>query len=447
MQTTPPLSSQSLEFKMPRTEALELADGTPVYLIPNADAELISFTVYLRSGAAHDSTVGATAFAAELLTRGTQQKKVEELDEAIESRGCSIRASGGQTSMHISAFGLAEHLDFMIDVVSECLSQPRFDSDELETVRGRWMSEMSINMRDPDWLAGQASNMVCYPNHPYRNSRQGMISQMAAITREQMVEAYNRLLQSERAVVIAGPVDVATVSKRFSLLTTGLPKPSFDSYLPQAHALERSAVIAPNPEAVQSAFRIALPAVGYNHPDFSALQLVTNVLGGYTLARLFSILREQKGYTYGAYSVPSIRRHAQTIDVVTSVGNEYTADTVVTLHGEIQRLANEAIADEELEFARQQILGSFARSNETPQQTASLVWNLVQYGLPADYYERHVRKLQMFRPEELRLVQQRYFDVNRWSVGCSGKEDLLRAALADYVSDIDTWSPTTDVNP
>lgn len=440
MQTTPPLSTQPLEFNMPPVEALHLADGTPVYIIPNAHEDLVTLTICMQSGAAHDQHVGATAFAAALLTRGTKNKSVEELDEAIEYRGCSIKAHGERTVVRLSALGLVEHLEFLVDTIGECLSEPRFDPDELETLRGQWISELSINLHDPDWLAGQASNRVCYDNHPYALSRTGSAAEMSAMTLDLIVQAYHRIIESERVIIVAGPV-TSSVTSLLSKLTSRLPKPSFNAHLPQAHARERQAVIAPNPEAVQSAFRIGLPAVGYDHPDFSAMQLVTNVLGGYTLARLFSVLREQKGYTYGAYAVPSIRKHARNIDVVTSVGNEYTEDTVLTIKTEIERIATELIPEDELEFARQQILGAFARSNETPQQTAALVWNMVQFDLPMDYYERHVVKLQSYRPEELRLIQQRYFDVQRWAIGCSGVESVLRQALNDTVTDIETWSP------
>jgi predicted Zn-dependent peptidase len=262
---------------------------------------------------------------------------------------------------------------------------------------------------------------------------------MQGMTRDKVVAAHQRLVRSDRVVIIAGPVQVEDMPAKLKPLASGLPAPSFNNWLPQAHARERAAVVGANAEAVQTAFRISLPCVAYDHPDFSAVQLVTNLLGGFSLARLFSILREEKGYTYGAYAQPSVRPHAQTIDLVTSVGNEHTADTVRILAEQVQRMGSELIPADELEDARQQLLGSFARTNETPQQTASLVWQTIQHGLPLDYFERHVSRLQSYRPEELLSVQQRYFDVNRWAVGCSGLPEVLQPALEPYVDSIEIW--------
>lgn len=430
---------------MPRVETVVLPDGTPVYIVPKANEDLITVQVHLRSGAAHDVYAGATNFMAELLTRGTTSLSPEEFDDKVESLGCSIRASGGRTSVTLTGVGLREHLHALVGFMADCLHNPSFPEHELETLRGRQLSELSINERDPDWLAGQASNRVCYNGHPYAWPITGTREQMMAIGRDNIIHAYERVIRSHRYIVVAGDVHVEQGVDLFAQLTSGLPSASFDATLPMATMRTGHAVVAVNNEAVQSALRISLPSVDYHNADCSAIQLISTVLGGYTLARLFSVLREQKGYTYGAYCTPSIRHHSQTIDIFTSVGNEHTADTIKTIAEELRAIATERIPDEELEYARQQILGSFARSNETPQQTASLVSTIVSFGLPMDYYEQHVARLQSYQPDDLIPVQQRYFSPDNWVVGCSGIPDVLRSALAEYTAAVEIWDPASPV--
>ena len=194
-------------------------------------------------------------------------------------------------------------------------------------------------------------------------------------------------------------------------------------------------------DAVQSAFRITLPSIGYAHEQYPAVQIVTNVLGGYTLAWLITILREEKGYTYGAYAFPTVRPLSATATIVTSVGNEFTADTMSTIAHEVKRISTEQIAAEEFENARQQILGSFARNCETPQQTASLVYTIVQHRLPFDYFDMHIDKLQQLTPNSVSDVQRAYFSSDSWVVGISGVRSVIEPAIADHVAFSETWTP------
>ncbi len=429
---------------MPRVSDHVFNNGTRLVVVPRSDQDLVTVTMHLMSGSAHDVNTGATSFAAELLTRGTERLTAEEFDELVEYHGCTIRSAAQKTSVTLQGLGLVEQLGHVISLMAECVTTPRFDARELEVVRGRWMSELEINQRDPDWLASQASNKVCYANHPYARRNRGSAADMANITTDKIRAAHERLLASQRTIIIAGPVELPAVLPMLEPFIHALPQASFDAGLPQAHMRERTAVVAKNPGAVQSAFRISLPCVPYSHPDFSGLQLVANVLGGYTLARLFMVLREQKGYTYGAYAVPVVRQHAQTVDVVTSVGNTYTADTLATIADEVRRIASQLIPAEELDDARQQLLGSFARTNETPQQTASLIWQTIHHNLPLDYHERHVQRLQMFQPEDLLLIQQRYFDADRWAIGCSGVPDVLLPVVEQYADAVEHWDPLAD---
>lgn len=444
MQTTPPLSTTPLSFHLPPVQEHRLSDGTPVYVIPRENQDVATLWVRFGSGNAHDTCAGATPFAVQLLTRGTAQRTPEEWDDAVESLGCRVTSGSTATTTTVTGMGLAEHLPTVISLMAECIRTPRFDDTEFETLRGQWISTLTINLHDPDWLASEASSRVCFPDHPYYQIVLGNAEYIRGISISQIREAYTRIIRSSRSIYIAGPVGITEMLPQLEQIVAGLPVPDFENALPQAHQKSGVALIAINAEATQSVLRISLPSIGYNHPDYAALQLVCNVLGGYSLARLFTILREEKGYTYGAYAFPRVLPHSATIEIVTSVGNEYTADTVGTLATELRRLSTELIDAEELENAKQQLLGAFARDNETPQQTTGLVMTMVNNGLPMDHYTRHVAKLQMLRPEHLLPVQQRYFDVARWTFGCSGKPEVLRPALEHYVASVEEWDPQSE---
>lgn len=439
MQKTPPLSTAPLEFHLPDVERLKLADGTPVMVIHREDQDLATVSIYLRSGAAHDTDIGAMAFAAELLVHGTDRLTSEQFTETVESLGATIRCNGDRSTTLLSGLCMSDTLSKMIGLMGEALLTPSFDENEISLTRERWVSELLMDRSDPDWLAAQAASRVWYSGHPYEHPRRGSLSDMKEMSREKIINAHKTLLSSSRTIIVAGPINGSEVVDLLNSALSAMPEVVGRPNIARALLKQRAACIATNKDAVQTAFRIGLPCPKYDHPDYAATQLITAVLGGYTLARLFTILREEKGYTYGAYAVSGIREHASFTEIVTSVGNEFTADTIATIHSELNRMATTRIDDEELEHARQHVLGSFARSNETPQQTAALVWTTVLHGLPENYFPLLIERLQEFRPEDLTLAQERYYNPDKWSVGASGVPSLIQEAIGDMADSVEVW--------
>ncbi len=439
MQKSPPLSTAPFRFNLPDVETAALADGTPLYVIDRADEDLVTIGFYVRSGSAHDAIPGATAFAAELMMQGTETKSADVFTEAVEGMGCTVRANADRSSVLVSGLGMADSVEYLIDLMGEAICEPSFEQRELDALRERWINELIMNQHDPDWLAAQAANRVCYSGHPYSQPGRGTVRQMKNLTRDDVIDAHARLMRSERCVIVAGPIDASKIEPILSNALSRLSSPSFNNVLPKAIISEHEACLALNAGAVQTALRIAIPCPPYNHPDFPAVQLVTTILGGYTMARLFTILREEKGYTYGAYSFNGMREHSQMTEIITSVGNEFTEDTFKIISEEVQRLATERIDDEELENARQHLLGMFARTNETPQQTASLWWTMLQHKLPEDHFPHLIERIQEFRPEDLVAAQGRYFNTDRWAIGASGLEDVVSPVLSKHASKVEVW--------
>lgn len=420
----------------------QLQDGTPVYVVPAANKDIVTITIAMRTGSVHDSIPGQTSIAAQMLNRGTSTLDAAAFAEEIERRGCSLRSAADNDACTIHASGLAEWFDDLVGFAADALLHPKFDSDELDKLRQRTIADMMVELVDVEWLASRACASRTFYQHPYAHPKNGTPSSLKMLTREHLAAAHERMCKAERYIIVAGPVHADHVLAKLDAAFQGMPKQQEDTPIDRAESSQGWGVMAPKDDAVQSAFRITLPSISYQHAMYPAVQLVTNVLGGYTLARLFTILREEKGYTYGAYAFPTIRPLSATATIVTSVGNEFTADTLATIAEQVRRISHEQIGDEEFENARQQILGSFARNCETPQQTASLVYTIVQHRLPFDYFDRHIERLQDLQPNTVSEVQSEFFSTDSWIVGVSGVPSVIEPALSGYVQSVETWTPT-----
>ncbi|MBM4178986.1 MAG: insulinase family protein [Ignavibacteria bacterium] len=441
MQTAPPLSHKPLHFLLPEVISATLGDGTPLYIVPAANKDIVTISIALRTGSVHDEVPGVTSIAAQMLNRGTTSMEASVFAEEIERRGCSLRTAADSDATTLHASGLAEWFDDLVGFAADALLHPRFDERELDTLRQRTIADMMVELVDVEWLAGRACASRTFYDHPYALPKNGTPTTLRELNRDLLIRAHERMLMAERYIIVAGPVDPDSVVKKLSAALSDLPAQQKTATLPVATSSFEWGVMAPKEDAVQSALRISLPSIGYNHADYATMQLVANVLGGYTLARLFTILREEKGYTYGAYAFPAVRPLSATTAIITSVGNEFTKDTLDTIAEQVERIKTERIGDEEFENARQQILGSFARNCETPQQAASLVYTIVQYHLPFDYFDRHIERLQQITPDSALSMQKQYYSASNWIVGISGVSSVIEQALAPHVQHMQTWHP------
>jgi zinc protease len=395
----------------------------------------------MRTGSIHDEVPGVTSITAQMLNRGAAALDAAAFAEEVERRGCSLRAAADSDACTIHASGLAEWFDDLVGFAASALLQPRFDEAELDKLRQKTIADMLVELVDVEWLAGRACASRTFYNHPYAQPKNGTPATLKLMTRADLERAHKRMCTADRYIIVAGPVDPEAVVQKLSAALVDLPERLASITGVTAVRTSGWGIMAPKDDAVQSAFRITMPGIGYSSLDYPALQVVSNVLGGYTLARLFTVLREEKGYTYGAYAFPTVRPLSATTTIVTSVGNEFTADTLATIADEVQKISAKRIDDEEFENARQQILGSFARSCETPQQTASLVYTLVQYQLPFDYFDKHIETIQNLTPDSVAHVQQQYFTTKDWIVGVSGVGSVIESALKPYATSMETWTP------
>lgn len=425
---------------MPRIDRGELSNGTPVYVVPSSNKDILTITLALGHGSTRDIVPGDTSMAMQMLTLGTTDLDAAAFAEEVESRGCWLRASTSHDSSSLQVTGLGEWFDDAVRLLADCLREPRFDADELEKLRTRTLADIMIDRKDVDWLAARAAGQGAYGDHPYARAKDGTPHSLPGITTEHLRSVHASVLRARRSIIIAGPITLERALPVLEELFGPLPTSESTDQPAMLNMGANVAVIADNDEAVQTAFRIVLPSVPMHHPDYPAVQLITTVFGGYSLARLFTILREEKGYTYGAYASPHSRQLDSSIIISTSVGNEFTADTMATIASEVQRMGSELIPDEELENARQYILGSFARSCETPQQTAYLLYTLLQFNLPFDHYEHYIRRVQELTATELLEVQRRIYDRTRWVVGAAGVASEITSAISSFTEQVRPWN-------
>jgi predicted Zn-dependent peptidase len=186
------------------------------------------------------------------------------------------------------------------------------------------------------------------------------------------------------------------------------------------------------PGSVQTVLTLGTLGIERTSADYFAVLLADKVLGGGPSGRLFLNLREDKGYTYGAYSGFSGSKYRGTWTSSSEVRTDVTDGAMTEFKKELDRLRTQPVPAEELENAKRSIIGSFALSLEQPQALLQNIVTQMIYNLPADYWDTYPQKVAAITAEDVQRVAQKYIDMDRLQVVAVGDAAKTKDVLTKY---------------
>ena len=195
---------------------------------------------------------------------------------------------------------------------------------------------------------------------------------------------------------------------------------------------DKKIITIDKPDLSQATLKLGMPSIKRQSPDFPYAHLVNVIYGGYFLSRLNSLLRETLGYTYGIYSFIQSRKHASTLIIGANVNKGHTADSINKIIEEMEKISNTEVKPDELDMARQYILGSFVRSIETPRQISTLLYTLEINKLSDDYYNRFFSMIASATPESLTTARKKYFRPEGLVVSAIGNAETLKPQFEQF---------------
>ena len=389
--TEPPPAAPLSPIRFPPFREARLANRMELVLVENHELPVVSVSLTMPVGAVNDprGMEGLAGAVAELLTKGTETRTAEEIAATIEGVGGSLTAGASDDFFTITSTVLTDHVELAFELMADVLLRATFPENELELARRRTLSALRLEKSDPGALANRAFAQALYGNHPY--SRQPSETSVQAITRDTVVQwAQRHLLPAGALLVIAGDLDLAAARRladRHFGAWRGVPPEREYGAAPTAGPTE--IILVHRPGSEQANIVMGNLALRPGEPTYYAATVTNKFLGGGTDARLFQILREQKGWTYGSYSSVVRRRDLGYFRATAEVRTEVTDSALGELLAQLRRVRGEPAPAAELEAAKSYLTGSFPRQIETPQQIASQVSVQKRLDLGADYLTRY----------------------------------------------------------
>lgn len=424
-------------FALPSIEKTKLSNGLSVWIVQQKELPIVSMNMVFKSGGTLDPAdrSGVSSFTANMLNQGTKTRSANEISNQLQSIGASVNAGSGWDSTNVSMQSLTKTLNQALDIYSDVILNPSFPNTEFETNRRRALVGLLQRKSNPTAVSGVVYNKVLYGDQPYGRQLSGDEKSVKALTRDDLAAFYSANYRPNGAtLVVVGDVDSKTLKAKL--------EKAFGSWasgnVPEMHVGKAEMMAKPGiyfvdkPGAAQSSVSIGQVGIERSNPDFYAVQVMNAILGGGGSARLFMNLREDKGYTYGAYSRFTYRLGAGPFEASAEIQTGSTKESVVEFMKELNGIRGSIpVSQEELETNKQSLIRRFPAGFETDGAISNQLSNLVVYGLPDTYFNEYIAKVNAVTIADVNRVANKYLDPSKMAIVIVGDRKTVEPGLKE----------------
>ena len=270
------------------------------------------------------------------------------------------------------------------------------------------------------------------------------LESLEATTRESIVEFHrSRFVPNNAVLVVAGDIDPDALIQRAEGLFadwSGAELPR-DSFPEPPKRTSRAAYLVDRPGSAQSNIVIANGGgITRTSPDYFPMLLMHTVLGANASSRLFMNLREEKGYTYGAYSSLDARRDGGSFRVSAEVRTPVTEDSLKEFFFELGRIRNEPVSEKEIEDAKSYLTGVFPIRLETQEGLIEQIVQIKMLGLPNNYLETYRQKIQDVQIDEVQRVANKYIRPDEAAIVIVGDGAEITEQVKPFADAVETYN-------
>ncbi len=412
-----PLPGPDPEVTIPAPWSGTLSNGMKITGITQRELPLVQFSLVIDGGHMLDNAekAGVANLVATMMNEGTRNKTPEELEDAMGLLGSTIRVTSDNESIKIEGTSLTRNFEKTLDLVEEILLQPRWDEEQFGLSKSRIINSLKRNAASPDYLASSTLNKLIFGDNILAVDPTGTESSVSAISIEDLKAYYNKFISpSISRFLIAGDIDqsktqhaLAGLSKQWTSREVIIP----EIKIPGPPEISRIYFVDV-PGAKQSVIAIGTPSLARNDPDFFGATVANYKLGGSFNGILNLILREEKGFTYGARSNFSGAKNYGTFVATSRVRTNSTLESVTIFKTEMEKYRENTTQDY-VDFTKSSLLKGYALRFETLGNLLGMLNTMTSYNLPGDYVKQEVSFIKGLSIEKEQQFAGKYIDPAR----------------------------------
>jgi zinc protease len=411
--TVEPPAGNAPEVKVPESWKATLANGIEVYGIENKEAPLVEFRLVVNGGILQDKIElpGVAGMVASVLPQGTKNKTPEELEEEIELLGSSITVSAAREEMNVNVSSLSRNFGKTADLLREIILEPRWDSTEFAIAQSRTKNIIIQSEAQPQSVASLMFIKTVYgKDNIFGFNTRGTRESIVKITLDDLKDYYSKNFSpSVSRILIAGNISKEEALAALKPLETGwlAREVELNTYPIPGNPAKSQILFVDMPGSRQSVIYGGYLALTRNDPDYVKADFVNYRLGGAFTSILNQILREEKGFTYGASSGFQEMKVRAPFVAATSVRSDATFESLKIIKDEMEKYRN-GISEDDLQFIKNAMIFSNALRFETNGSLVGMLSTMTKYNLPADYIKQEENVIKGMTVEEHKAITNKY---------------------------------------
>jgi zinc protease len=413
-----PPSGPDPAVTLPQVWTTSLGNGMKVWGIEHNELPLVQYSIILDGGqmAEEISKAGLASLTASMMNEGTKNKTPEELEDAIGLLGASIFVSSGTEEISINVSTLAKNFEKTISLVEEMLLEPRWDQEQFELAKSRIINNLKRNRSNPGYLASTTLNKLIFGDKNILSfESSGTEASVASMTIDDLKAFYDKYFSPSVAkLLVTGNVNQQEAETAFSGLSQKwLPKEVILPGIIPPPAPEKSAIYFVDvPGAKQSVIYIGAPSLPRTSPDFYPAYVANYKLGGSFNGLFNLILREEKGFTYGARSNFSGSKNYGTFTASSMVRTNSTLESLMIFRNEMEKY-RENMPQTYIDFTGDALIKGNALRFETIGNLLGMLNTMTSYNLPVDYIKQEESYVRGLTPAKQLEIVKKYIDPSR----------------------------------
>ena len=433
--TKPPALLPPPALKLPAVQTTTLPNGLTLAVVEMHKVPVVDVQLLVDAGAARDPSAapGLATFTATMLQQGAGARSALDVADEAAFLGAQLNTAASFDAASASIHVPKRRLEGALDLLADVVLRPSFADSEVARQRQLRAAQLVQQRDEPVAVANVVFPAIVYgPEHPYGHPLNGTDSATARLARERVAEFYRSYYRPNGGrILVVGDVTLAEARRLVTARFGGWERGDVPAFprAPAPASAARTVYLIDKPGAAQSVIRIGHVGPVRTTPDWFALEVLNTIVGGAFTSRLNQNLRETHGYTYGAFSQFAPRRLSGAFVALASVVTAKTDSSLVEFLKELRRVRDEAVDPPELAKAKAYLTLGLPGDFETTGGAAARFRELLTFGLPLDYYDRYVDRINAVTAADVQRVARQYIDPDHFDIVVVGDKSQIEAGI------------------
>ena len=432
-----PPSGENPRVVLPEIWRANLGNGVELLAALNAETPTAAIRLRIEAGQQNEplDKLGLAAMTASMLNEATTERTNEELSNELQKLGASVQFAAGNNNTVLTIRSLSEHLDATLAIAAERLLQPKFDEEDFARVKAQTLQAIRQSKTQPATTAATVYQMLLYgKNNSFSYLNIGTEESVSQLTLDDVKKFYADYYSPKAASIIAvSDQTLEALVQKLSVFAgwegTEVASATFNEFPDIGNT---KIYLVDKPGAAQSEIRIGKRALKYDATgEYYRAYLMNFTLGGAFNSRINLNLREDKGYSYGAFSGFNGTKNYGAFTAQAAVRSDATADSIVQFENEIRSYAESGISEPELAFTRRAIGQRDARNFETPAQKLGFLSQILDYDLEDDFIDRQNEILDAIGQDELNQLASKHLAMDDMIIVVVGDKETILPSLEE----------------